>query len=61
MKTEKTLRRLLDAAGFRLSRKDGLYAIIDHQHGGTVHPMGVVGPHALGISEVNDWAQELTA
>ena len=33
----------------------GLYALIDPDSGGTIHPMGVISPFSLTLDDVRQW------
>ena len=66
------LRRMAGRRGLRLvksRRKDpgaldyGLFALIDPEHGGTIHPMfeAVNSPYALTIDEVEEWLTDDSA
>lgn len=48
----KSKRRDPDAVDF------GLYALIDQQHGGAIHPEGPVSPFWLTLDEVEEWLTE---
>lgn len=58
---ENRLRRAADRQGLRLDKSKlrdpnalgyGLYALIDHQYGGTVHASAVWGIHTLDLDDV---------
>ena len=66
---ESRLRRVADRQGYRLiktRRRDpnafdyGLYALIDPQHGGTIHPHFVNSPYALTLDEVREYLNQPT-
>lgn len=64
---ENKVRRKLERMGYRLEksrRRDpdaidyGLYAIVDPETHGLMHPSASWGAHALTLDEVEQWANE---
>lgn len=60
---ENRLRRKADRMGLRLMkspRRDpdaidyGMYALVTHDVGGTIHPEGPISPYALDLNEVEE-------
>lgn len=58
-KSKSAIRRRLDGMGYRLSERDGLFAIIDHDTNGLIHASRPTGPHALVWDDVLECVTDL--